>query len=138
LPPGAELPPGSEPPELPDYDDDLSDLPSTKLAGAGKLGGGVGGFGGPGGIPLPDIGPAVSTPGAMAGASGFTGAAGRGAAGTAGLAAGGAATAMGMAPMMPHGGMPTSPGGETGTELIEDDKQIFGPGNQDLPSGVLD
>jgi hypothetical protein len=137
MPPPTGLPPTSELPELPD--DDLSEFPTggTRLAGAGKLGGGVGGIGGPDGIPIPDIGPAVS-PGAMAGGqTAFSSAAGRTAT-AGGLTAGHAATAMGMAPMVPPVGGPANPTGETGSQLIEDDKQIFGPGNQDLPSGVLD
>ena len=46
--------------------------------------------------------------------------------------------AVGMAPMGAGLGGHGGPGGETGTQLFEDDKQIFGPGNQDLPGGVLE
>ena len=146
-PPDTQMPSTEIPtPSLSDPSLDPTRMGGPGLAGIGKLGGGPGGIGGglgPGGIPLPDIGPSVGPPGGMTGAQTaqtlLTGAAGRGGATTpGGLTPGSASSAVGMAPMGAGLGGHGGPGGETGTQLFEDDKQIFGPGNQDLPGGVLE
>lgn len=141
--PGGDLP-STELPELPELPE-LEPLPDTGgLAGAGPLGSGgfgggglgIGGGGFGGGIPLPDLGPTAQPSAAMTAGQALSGAPTRGTTQAGGITSSTAASAMGMAPMGmgPHG--PT--GGETTTQLYEDDKQIFGPGDQDLPSGVLD
>lgn len=113
----------------------LGKLGGSGLAGMGPLGAGGLGAGGLG----TGLGPSVSpeemigeTPGSLAG-----GGLGGGAAGLAGAGAG--ASTMGMMPGGAGAGMPTDPGGQTETRLIEDDKNIFGPriGDRDLPGDVI-
>jgi hypothetical protein len=54
-----------------------------------------------------------------------------------GVATGAGTSAVGLTPM--GHGPGGHEGGEIGTNLFEDDKQIFGPDDRDLPSGgVLD
>jgi len=145
--PGGDLPSTELPPtELPEPSE-FEPLPDTGgLAGAGPLGtGGFGGGGGGlgiggggfgGGIPLPDLGPTAQPSAAMTAGQAMSGASTRSTTQTGGIASSTAASAMGMAPMGmgPQG----QSGAEATTQLYEDDKQIFGPGDQDLPSGVLD
>ncbi|GAA5185051.1 hypothetical protein GCM10023322_27930 [Rugosimonospora acidiphila] len=106
----------------------------TGLAGVGSLGAGAGGLGSGG------LGPLVS-PEAMVGQPpGSTAAAGLAGAGDGAGLAGAGAGAMGMMPGgVGGGGVPSDAAGETGTRLVEDDKNIFGsrPGDRDLPGDVI-
>jgi uncharacterized protein YukE len=117
----------------------------TGLAGLGPLGGAGGlgpdGIGGIGALSSGGLGPLV-TPAMMAGEVGAMDATrlatGLGAAGMAGLS-GANSSAMGMMPAGAGTGMMPDADGETGTKLIEDDKNIFGPPlrDRDLPGDVI-
>ncbi len=123
---------------------ELSDPTSGGLAGVGaldKLAKGLGGGGG-GGVGVPDLGPTASLPaGAMTGVGAGPDAIGmRGRAavsGVGGVNPQAAGSTMGMAPGSGGAGAPVE-GAATGTELTEQDKQMFGRQDQDLPGGVLD
>jgi uncharacterized protein YukE len=117
----------------------------TGLAGLGPLGGagglGADGLGGIVALSSGGLGPLV-TPAMMAGEVGAMDgtrlATGLSAAGMTGLGAANS-SAMGMMPGAAGAGMTPDADGETGTKLIEDDKNIFGPplSDRDLPGDVI-
>jgi hypothetical protein len=146
LPPGLNIPPPSIPdyslpdlstPDLPRGLSDLGDLGGSSLAGAGDFGAGGGGGGSLG---LPAIGPLahpspamVAANDAMAGGQGRLGGPGSGSGVT-----GQSNSAVGVTPGAGAAAGHPGQGGETGTQLHEDDKQMFGSRDHELPGGVLD